>query len=69
MIRRKARDVERFAGMDRFLVEIDRRGYRAVENSGPDRHRQQPRPTIPPPARRPGFNPAAPAMHRHQRWC
>ena len=34
VIRRKARDVERFAGMDRFLAEIERRGYRAVENSG-----------------------------------
>jgi hypothetical protein len=34
LIRRKARDVERFAGMDRFLAEIHRRGYRAVENSG-----------------------------------
>jgi len=34
VIRRKARDVERFAGMDRFLAEIDRRGYRAPENSG-----------------------------------
>lgn len=34
LIRRKARDVERFAGMDRFLAEIHRRGYRAVENCG-----------------------------------
>lgn len=34
VIRRKARDVERFAGMARFIREIDRRGYRAVENSG-----------------------------------
>ena len=34
VIRRKARDVERFAGMDRFMAEIDRRGFRAVENSG-----------------------------------
>ena len=30
IIRRKARDVERFAGMERFLAEIDRRGYRVV---------------------------------------
>jgi len=34
VIRRKARDVERFAGMDRFLTEIDRRGYRVAENAG-----------------------------------
>ncbi|RXV66689.1 aspartate aminotransferase [Roseovarius sp. A46] len=34
VIRRKARDIERFADMDLFLREIDRRGYRAIENSG-----------------------------------
>ena len=34
VIRRKARDIERFVGMDRFMVEIDRRGYRAAENTG-----------------------------------
>lgn len=34
VIRRKARDIERFAGMDLFLSEIDRRGFRAVENAG-----------------------------------
>ncbi|WP_104017696.1 aspartate aminotransferase [Roseovarius nitratireducens] len=34
VIRRKARDIERFAGMDLFLREIDRRGYRVIENSG-----------------------------------
>lgn len=34
VIRRKARDIERFAGMANFLREIDRRGYQAVENSG-----------------------------------
>ncbi|RFP88027.1 aspartate aminotransferase [Rhodobacteraceae bacterium 63075] len=34
VIRRKARDIERFAGMDRFMREIDRRGYRAAENAG-----------------------------------
>ena len=34
VIRRKARDVERFAGMDRFLAEIDRRGFQVVENGG-----------------------------------
>ena len=34
VIRRKARDIERFAGMDRFLAEIDRRGYQVAENGG-----------------------------------
>lgn len=34
VIRRKARDVERFAGMDRFLAEIDRRGFQVLENAG-----------------------------------
>ncbi len=34
VIRRKARDIERFAGMDRFMVEIHRRGYQVAENSG-----------------------------------
>lgn len=34
VIRRKARDIERFAGMDRFLREIDRRGYQVLENAG-----------------------------------
>ena len=34
VIRRKARDVERFAGMERFLREIDRRGYQVAENAG-----------------------------------
>ncbi|MEX0318712.1 MAG: aspartate aminotransferase [Ruegeria sp.] len=34
VIRRKARDVERFARMERFMAEIHRRGYRAAENSG-----------------------------------
>ena len=34
VIRRKARDIERFAGMERFMAEIDRRGFRAMENSG-----------------------------------
>ena len=34
VIRRKARDVERFAGMERFMKEIDRRGYQVAENSG-----------------------------------
>ncbi|MGH1452331.1 MAG: aspartate aminotransferase [Paracoccaceae bacterium] len=34
VIRRKARDVERFAGMERFMAEVHRRGYRVAENSG-----------------------------------
>lgn len=34
VIRRKARDVERFAGMDALMREIHRRGYRVAENSG-----------------------------------
>ena len=34
VIRRKARDVERFAGMERFMAEIDRRGYQVAENAG-----------------------------------
>ena len=34
VIRRKRRDIERYVGMERFLREIDRRGYLAVENAG-----------------------------------
>jgi hypothetical protein len=34
VIRRKKRDVERFAGMEAFLHEVHRRGYRVLENSG-----------------------------------
>lgn len=34
VIRRKARDIERFAGMQRFLREVDRRGYQVAGNSG-----------------------------------
>ncbi|GGD30900.1 hypothetical protein GCM10011358_13670 [Sinisalibacter lacisalsi] len=34
VIRRKVRDIERFAGWDRFTAELTRRGYRAFENSG-----------------------------------
>jgi len=34
VIRRKARDIERFAGMARFMEEVDRRGYQAAENGG-----------------------------------
>ncbi|MBI1494197.1 hypothetical protein [Halocynthiibacter styelae] len=34
IIRRKARDIERLAGWDLFLSELDRRGYHAIENCG-----------------------------------
>lgn len=34
VIRRKARDLERFAGMELFMREIHRRGYQVAENSG-----------------------------------
>ncbi|WP_317133913.1 aspartate aminotransferase [Tropicibacter oceani] len=34
VIRRKARDIERFVGMEAFMREIHRRGYRVAENSG-----------------------------------
>ena len=34
VIRRKKRDIERFAGMDRFMAEIHRRGFHVAENSG-----------------------------------
>lgn len=34
VIRRKIRDIERYAGMARFRKELNRRGFRAVENAG-----------------------------------
>lgn len=34
VIRRKARDIERCAGLDLFLQEVERRGYRVIENAG-----------------------------------
>ncbi len=34
MIRRQVADVERLVGRERFLFEVRRRGFRAVENSG-----------------------------------
>jgi hypothetical protein len=34
IVRRKVRDVERIVGRDRFLGELERRGYHAIENSG-----------------------------------
>ena len=34
VIRRKRRDVERFVGMEAFLREVERRGFRVAENGG-----------------------------------
>lgn len=34
VIRRKSRDVERLVGRDRFIAEVARRGFHAVENAG-----------------------------------
>ena len=34
VIRRKVRDVERLVGRPAFVAELNRRGYRAVENAG-----------------------------------
>lgn len=34
VIRRKARDVERFAGLDAFMTEVTRRGFQVAENGG-----------------------------------
>ena len=34
VIRRKLTDIDRYVGRDRFKAELDRRGYRAVENAG-----------------------------------
>lgn len=34
IIRRKKRDIERYAGMENFMREIERRGYQVAENSG-----------------------------------
>lgn len=31
-IRRQVRDIERYAGWDRFVAEVSRRGYQAVRN-------------------------------------
>ncbi|MBY0350439.1 N-(5'-phosphoribosyl)anthranilate isomerase [Tabrizicola sp.] len=33
-VRRKVSDVERLIGRERFLQEVRRRGFRAVENAG-----------------------------------
>ncbi|MEL6807973.1 MAG: N-(5'-phosphoribosyl)anthranilate isomerase [Pseudomonadota bacterium] len=34
VIRRKSRDIDRLIGRDVFVRELQRRGYRAVENAG-----------------------------------
>ncbi|MHA7886533.1 N-(5'-phosphoribosyl)anthranilate isomerase [Roseicyclus sp.] len=34
VIRRSARDVERYIGREAFICEVYRRGFRAVENAG-----------------------------------
>ncbi|WP_417721674.1 N-(5'-phosphoribosyl)anthranilate isomerase [Salipiger sp.] len=34
IVRRKTHDIERIVGHDRFLAELDRRGFRAVQNGG-----------------------------------
>ena len=34
VIRRKSRDIDRLIGRDAFLQELERRGYRALENAG-----------------------------------
>ncbi|MFT7595903.1 MAG: hypothetical protein ACI8R4_003235 [Paracoccaceae bacterium] len=34
VIRRKLRDIERYAGAERFQAELQRRGFHAVENTG-----------------------------------
>ncbi|MEJ1991859.1 MAG: N-(5'-phosphoribosyl)anthranilate isomerase [Maritimibacter sp.] len=34
VIRRKASEIERHVGWDRFLAELEQRGYRALENAG-----------------------------------
>ncbi|MEM7488723.1 MAG: N-(5'-phosphoribosyl)anthranilate isomerase [Pseudomonadota bacterium] len=34
VVRRSVRDVDHIVGRDRFVAELDRRGFRAVENAG-----------------------------------
>jgi len=34
IVRRSLRDIRRYCGLDTFTAEIERRGYRAFENSG-----------------------------------
>ena len=33
-VRRKVSDIERIVGRERFLAELDRRGFQAIENAG-----------------------------------
>lgn len=34
VIRRQRKDIETYVGFDRFIAEVNRRGFLAVENSG-----------------------------------
>jgi len=34
VIRRNLRDIERYVGREAFIAELQRRGFRAVENAG-----------------------------------
>jgi hypothetical protein len=34
VVRRKLRDIDRMVGRDRFLAEVERRGFSAIENAG-----------------------------------
>ena len=34
IVRRKSSDIDRIIGRDRFIAELNRRGFRAVENAG-----------------------------------
>ena len=34
VVRRKIRDIEHYVGLQIFLAELDRRGFKAVENAG-----------------------------------
>ncbi|MEO1778020.1 MAG: N-(5'-phosphoribosyl)anthranilate isomerase [Pseudomonadota bacterium] len=34
VIRRRSRDIDRLVGREVFIAELDRRGYRAVQNAG-----------------------------------
>ncbi len=34
VIRRRAKDIDRFIGRNAFHAELERRGFRAVENAG-----------------------------------
>ncbi|PYG34429.1 hypothetical protein C8N36_10179 [Pelagimonas varians] len=34
IVRRQSRDIDRIVGRDRFLAEVHKRGFHAVENAG-----------------------------------